>query len=66
MLQDVSDVASREYALEKQLDKMQAEWNVLKFEVLNWKDTGGPHCFFFGQNKLKCGPPSVCSGKTWG
>jgi hypothetical protein len=38
--QDISDVASREYALEKQLDKMQAEWNGLKFEVLSWKDTG--------------------------
>lgn len=39
--QDVSDAASREHALERTLDKMQAEWTSMKFELVPWKDTGG-------------------------
>lgn len=39
-LQDISDAASREHSLERQLDKMQAEWAGIKFELSPWKDTG--------------------------
>ncbi|GAX82307.1 hypothetical protein CEUSTIGMA_g9736.t1 [Chlamydomonas eustigma] len=40
-LQDLSDNASREYSLEKQLDVMQSEWSNIKFELSPWKNTGG-------------------------
>ncbi|KAG2500939.1 hypothetical protein HYH03_000764 [Edaphochlamys debaryana] len=40
-LQELSDTASREMALERSLDRMVAEWAGVKFEVAPWKNTGG-------------------------
>ncbi|KAJ9518810.1 hypothetical protein QJQ45_026079, partial [Haematococcus lacustris] len=40
-LQDISDAASREHALERQLDKMQVEWSGVVFAQAPWKNTGG-------------------------
>ena len=40
-LQDLADSAAREFALEKQLDKMQQEWVGVAFELAPWKNTGG-------------------------
>ena len=40
-LTDLSDGASREHSLEKQLDRMMAEWAGIAFELGAWKDTGG-------------------------
>jgi dynein heavy chain, axonemal len=40
-LQELSDSASREHALERQLDKMQADWVGVVFELAPWKHTGG-------------------------
>ncbi|EFJ49499.1 flagellar inner dynein arm heavy chain 11 [Volvox carteri f. nagariensis] len=39
-LQELSDTASREMALERSLDRMVAEWGGVKFEVVPWKNTG--------------------------
>ncbi|GFR40055.1 hypothetical protein Agub_g593 [Astrephomene gubernaculifera] len=41
LLQDLSDAASREMALERSLDRMVAEWTGVKFEIVPWKNTGG-------------------------
>ncbi|KXZ43278.1 hypothetical protein GPECTOR_96g744 [Gonium pectorale] len=41
LLQELSDAASREMALERSLDRMVAEWTGVKFEVMPWKNTGG-------------------------
>jgi len=41
-VQETSDAASREHAMERQLDKMEAEWGGVKFELIPWKDT---NCF---------------------
>jgi len=41
VLAETSDAASREHAMERQLDKMEAEWGGVKFELIPWKDTGG-------------------------
>ncbi|GLC77190.1 hypothetical protein PLESTF_001896200 [Pleodorina starrii] len=41
LLQELSDTASREMALERSLDRMVAEWAGIKFEVMAWKNTGG-------------------------
>ncbi|KAG2427037.1 hypothetical protein HYH02_014682 [Chlamydomonas schloesseri] len=40
-LQELSDTASREMALERSLDRMVTEWNGVKFEAVAWKNTGG-------------------------
>jgi hypothetical protein len=40
-VQDISDGASREHSLERQLDKMQGEWAGVRLELTAWKDTGG-------------------------
>lgn len=37
---DVSDRASREFSIEKALDKMSADWEGLAFELGTWKNTG--------------------------
>lgn len=37
---ELSDMASREWSIEKALDKMQADWDGLTFELGVWKDTG--------------------------
>ena len=36
----VSEVAAKEYAIEQALDKMEAQWQPILFEVLEYKDTG--------------------------
>ncbi|KXZ48211.1 DHC-9 protein [Gonium pectorale] len=37
---DISDSASREWSIEKALDKMIADWQGLTFELGPWKETG--------------------------
>lgn len=39
-VEQVSDNASREWSIEKQLDKMLTDWDGLAFELGEWKDTG--------------------------
>ena len=41
ILQDISDGASREYALERQLDGMQAEWAGVEFELMAYGRLSG-------------------------
>jgi dynein heavy chain len=36
----ISEIASKEYALERSLDKMQQEWMGVTFEHKIWKETG--------------------------
>lgn len=37
---ELSDSASREFSIEKALDKMAADWEGLAFELGTWKATG--------------------------
>ena len=37
---ELSDAASREWSIEKALDKMMADWEGLAFELGPWKETG--------------------------
>ncbi|GFR45764.1 hypothetical protein Agub_g7181 [Astrephomene gubernaculifera] len=37
---DISDSASREWSIEKALDKMMSDWQGLAFELGPWKETG--------------------------
>lgn len=37
---EVSDTASREWSIEKALQKMQEDWEGLAFELAPWKETG--------------------------
>lgn len=37
---ELSDSASREFSIEKALDKMAADWEGLSFELGTWKNTG--------------------------
>lgn len=39
-LQTISVNASKEYGLEKALDKMHADWDGLEFKIIEYKDTG--------------------------
>ena len=39
-LQAISVNASKEYGLEKALDKMHADWEGLEFKIMEYKDTG--------------------------
>merc|ERR1719191_275103 len=39
-LQEISESAGKEYALEKSLESMLSEWQPIKFELKKWKDTG--------------------------
>jgi dynein heavy chain len=39
-LEEISDCASREHALEAALDKMQADWQPLVFDLVPWRATG--------------------------
>ena len=39
-LQEMSDAANKEYAIELALTKMQKEWDYLDFDVQDFKDTG--------------------------
>ena len=38
----ISEKASKEYQLEKMLDKMMNEWAELNFDLGEWRDTGIP------------------------
>lgn len=38
---ELSDTASREWSIEKALDKMMTDWEGLAFELGPWKETGG-------------------------
>lgn len=40
ILEEVSEYASKEYSLERTLDKMANEWQGVKFEYSEWRDTG--------------------------
>jgi dynein heavy chain len=36
----VSEYASKEFSLERTLDKMQTDWNGVVFDYMAWRDTG--------------------------
>ncbi|KAA6419936.1 MAG: dynein heavy chain axonemal [Trebouxia sp. A1-2] len=40
VLEEVSEYASREYSLERALDKMQGDWAGVAFDTLEWRATG--------------------------
>ena len=37
-IQEISETASKEYKLEAMLDKMEKEWENLKFVIIQWKN----------------------------
>ena len=39
-IEEISEQASREWSIEKALDKMHADWQELTFELAEWKATG--------------------------
>lgn len=39
-VEEISEAASKEYGLEKALDKMESEWENLNFSIINWKNRG--------------------------
>jgi len=39
-MEEVSEGASKEYSLEKNLDKQLSEWTEMVFEMSSWRDTG--------------------------
>jgi hypothetical protein len=39
-IEEVSEYASKEYSLERTLDKMQADWGGVAFEHMPWRATG--------------------------
>ena len=38
-IENISDVASKEYAFERALDKLQAEWKGLEFEIVQYRES---------------------------
>lgn len=47
----VSEFASKEYSLERTLDKMQGEWAGVQFELVAWRETGT--CILRGLDELQ-------------
>ncbi|KAK9829119.1 hypothetical protein WJX72_004004 [[Myrmecia] bisecta] len=39
-IEEVSEYAAKEYSLERTLDKMQADWNGVVFDCMDWRATG--------------------------
>ncbi len=39
-IEEMSEYASKEYSLEKTLDKMQGDWTGVKFDYVDWRQTG--------------------------
>jgi len=39
-LEEISDSASKEFNIEKILNKMQEDWDPISVELKTWKDTG--------------------------
>lgn len=39
-IEEISEQASREWSIEKALDKMHTDWQELNFELAEWKATG--------------------------
>lgn len=39
---DISQRASKEFSLQKMLDKMEEKWNDLNFVLSKWRDSGIP------------------------
>ena len=39
-IEEVSEYASKEYSLERTLDKMQADWSGVRFDYMVWRNTG--------------------------
>ena len=50
-IEEISEHASREWSIEKALDKMHADWAELMFELAEWKATG---------SKLDCVSQHTC------
>lgn len=40
LLEEISDSATKEFSIEKILDKMREEWSIVVTELKPWKDTG--------------------------
>jgi dynein heavy chain len=47
----VSEFASKEYSLERTLDKMQGEWAGVQFDTVAWRETGT--CILRGLDELQ-------------
>ncbi len=39
-IEEVSEYASKEYSLERTLDKMQGDWSGMRFDYMDWRNTG--------------------------
>lgn len=58
-LQTISVNASKEYGLEKALDKMHADWEGLEFRIMEYKDTGT--YIVGGTDDIQVPAPNPCS-----